>query len=163
MKLVLKSLAVFTLLISAAFAQTQLVSDGGGILTGAKKLTLAAATITGEAVNGNPPIAGNLGTVSFVTPGLSSGTIAAGGIFEAGGAFTVSVPGISFTYLAKFVAGGTWVREGLANGSHFYELTANLVDANGVTGVVEMQTSSVGTGNFEAPVMVARVAMVVNN
>jgi len=162
MKLVLKSLAVFTLLISAAFAQTQLANSGGGILTSSgKKLTLSESTITTQVVGGIITT-GNLGMVSFVTPALSTGTLAAGGTFEAGGAFSVSVPGIPLTYLATFVAGGTWQQLTLANGSHYYQLSANLLDGSGNTGAVVLQTSNVGTGDFVAPVTVASISMVVN-
>ncbi len=156
------ALAVFVLLISAALAQTQLASTGGGILTSdSKKLTLPVSTITGQAIN-NVIIAGNLGTVNFVTPALVTGTIGAGGTFGAGGAFSISVPGIPLTYLATFVAGGTWHSIALANGSHFFELSASLVDMNGNTGAVIVDTVNVGTGDFVAPVMVAAISMEVN-
>jgi hypothetical protein len=162
MKLVLKSLALFTLLIAAAFGQTQLASAGGGILTSkATVLTLPAATITAQVVGG-VVTTGNLGTVSLVTPALSSGTLEAGGTLDAGGAGSISVPGIPLTYLPAFVAGGTWQRLTLANGTHYYVLSANLVDDNGVMGAIVLTTSNVGTGNFSAPVTVASIDLVVD-
>jgi hypothetical protein len=162
MRLALKSLAVFALSIAAAFAQTQLASSGGGILTSkATVLTMPFATVTAQVVDGTVTT-GNLGSISIVTPALSSGTIAAGGTFDAGGAVSISVPGIPLIYLPAFVSGGTWQKLTLANGSHYYVLTANLVDAGGNTGAIVLTTSNVGTGEFVAPVTVASISLVVN-
>jgi PEP-CTERM motif len=69
-------------------------NTGGNISTGgtnsAPTLSLKNSTLTGFTGFNGVPITGNLGTVSFTTGGLISGTLGGGGTFAAGGNFTIT-------------------------------------------------------------------------
>jgi hypothetical protein len=91
----------------------------------AGKLMLVNAWLSSVSVTGAPPIlAGSVGPVTFTTPQFSSGTVAAGGEFKAGGAFYISSPwDVDIT--ATFVH-GTWRRLALGNGTANYVLVAEI-------------------------------------
>lgn len=71
---------------------TSIVFDnhGGKITTTSSTLTLSNSTLTSFTGLNGVPIAGSLGSVSFTTAALSSGSLAGGGIFAAGGSFSIS-------------------------------------------------------------------------
>lgn len=75
----------------AAWANsTSFQSTGGQITSNGSVLTLNASTLTSVTGMFGGPVIGNLGTVSFTTGSLMSGTLAAGGTFAAGGSFSLS-------------------------------------------------------------------------
>jgi hypothetical protein len=89
------------------------------------KLTLVNAWLTSVSVIGAPPIlAGSVGPVTFTTPQFSSGTVAAGGDFNAGGGFFISSPW-DVDVTATFVH-GTWKRAAFVNGTANYVLVAEI-------------------------------------
>src|SRR5579863_87822 len=67
-------------------------SNSGGTLSGSNAgLSLSGSTliaITG--FNGSSLVHGDLGTVAFSTGALSSGSLQMGGVFAAGGSFTIT-------------------------------------------------------------------------
>ncbi|PYX90536.1 MAG: hypothetical protein DMG68_01435 [Acidobacteria bacterium] len=69
-------------------------NTGGNITTGGTKiaptLSLSNSSLTGFTGFNGVPITGNLGTVSFTTAGLISGSLGGGGTFAAGGSFTIT-------------------------------------------------------------------------
>src|SRR4029077_2658301 len=76
----------------AAFAGNVDFSNNGGTLTGsAAGLTLTGSTLT-EVVglNGNGPVLGTLGTVSFSTGSMLSGSLATSAVFNSGGSFVIT-------------------------------------------------------------------------
>lgn len=158
-KLVL--LAVLALALPlAAFADSGIdYSNSGGTLSGSTSgLSLSgSALIAVNGLNGGGLITGsNLGSVSFSTGALSSGSLQNGGTFAAGGSFTITgngsngIPnGVLFT--GTFAKPVEWVLVTLANGTHNYTLTGVLqgtaqgIAANGVTVQLTINT---GKGYF---------------
>lgn len=158
---VLKSLAVLVLLISAAFAQTQTQFAGsGGIATAKSKgsITLPMETLMTYIVDGTQTV-GNVGTISFITPSLASGTLADGGVYAAGGVVSISIPALGITYLGEFVEGATLQK---TTNNVYYLLTAHLIDANGNTAVIVVTTSVFRSGHFVSPTTIAAIDGVIN-
>jgi len=157
-KLVL--LAVLALALpTAVFAGSSIdYTNSGGTLSGSNSgLSLGGSVLI--AVNGNGGlITGNdLGSVSFETGALSSGSLQNGGTFASGGWFTITgngsngVPnGTLFT--GTFSGPVTWTMMTLANGTHNYTLTGTLsgTTASGYSavGVIVQLTINTGKGFF---------------
>jgi hypothetical protein len=76
----------------------------GGTLTG----TSAGLSLTGSELTTINLLAGNLGTVSFSTGALTSGTLAGGATFAAGGSFTISVTSSGLVFNGTFSGPVTW-------------------------------------------------------
>lgn len=95
-KVVLLVLLAVSLPIASWATSSNIVftNTGGSISTGGTKsaptLSLSNSTLTGFTGFNGVPITGNLGTVSFTTAGLISGTLGGGGTFAAGGSFTIT-------------------------------------------------------------------------
>lgn len=70
---------------------TQLVfgNNGGKLSTNGSTLTLAGSTLSSFTMGGTT-YTGSLGSVSFTTGSLLSGTLGGGGTFNAGGSFTIT-------------------------------------------------------------------------
>jgi hypothetical protein len=133
-------------------------SNGGGILSG----TSAGLSLTGStlfAVNGyggGALTTGDLGTVTFTTGALSSGTLLKGGSFAPGGSFTVEGNGTGglpngVLFSGTFSGTVTWTLTTLANGTHDYTLTGVVTGMMGgasVNGVSVQLTINTGKGYF---------------
>src|SRR5215467_13755031 len=145
----------------AAFSSSQIdFSNSGGTLTGTTSgLTLSGSTLVAvNGLNGGGLITGNnLGSVTFTTGALTSGSLAMGGTFAAGGSFTITgngsngVPnGVLFS--GTFSGPVTWQLVTLANGTHNYILTGVMTgtNANGfvTNGVTVQLTINTGKGFF---------------
>ena len=153
-------LVVLTLALPlAAFAGSNVdFTNSGGTLTGTNSsLTLTGSTLVAVNGLGGGLITGNnLGTLSFSTGALSSGSLQMGGTFAAGGTFSISgngtdgVPsGVIFS--GSFSGPVTWTLVTLANGTHNYTLTGSLSGTfNGSTigGVTVQLTINTGKGFF---------------
>jgi hypothetical protein len=157
-KLVL--LAVLALALPlAAFASSSIdFSNSGGTLSGsASVLSLAGSTLIGvKGLNGGGLITGNnLGSVSFSTGALASGSLTMGGTFAAGGSFTIigngnGVPnGVIFS--GTFSGPVTWIMTPEANGTHSYELIG-AVSGPGAVGATVQLTVNTGKGFFNGSV-----------
>lgn len=89
-----RSLRVFFILFAlpiAAWANsTSFQTSGGQITSNGSVLTLSASSLTSVTGMFGGPVTGNLGTVSFTTGSLMTGSLAAGATFAAGGSFTLS-------------------------------------------------------------------------
>ncbi|MBS1849397.1 MAG: hypothetical protein JST79_00680 [Acidobacteria bacterium] len=87
-------LALAMLLPLAAMADSNLdFSNVGGTLSGSSSgLTLSGSTLTAvdNLIGGGLIVGSNLGTVSFTTGALTSGSLQAGGAFAAGGSFVIT-------------------------------------------------------------------------
>jgi hypothetical protein len=157
-KLVL--LAVLALALpTAVFADSNIdYSNSGGTLSGSNSgLSLSGSVLI--AVNGNGGLitGSNLGSVSFQTGALSSGSLQNGGTFASGGWFAITgngsngVPtGTLFT--GTFSGPVTWTMVTLANGTHNYTLTGTLsgtiASGYSTVGVTVQLTINTGKGFF---------------
>lgn len=135
-------------------------TNSGGTLSGSNSgLTLSGSVLVAvNGLNGNGLVTGNdLGSVSFQTGALSSGSLAMGGTFAAGGWFTITgngsngVPnGTLFT--GTFDQPVTWTMVTLANGTHNYTLTGTLTgttdSGSSAVGVTVQLTINTGKGFF---------------
>ena len=137
----------------SASSNVDFSSYSGGNLTGSKSgLALSASVLVAvDGLNGGGLITGSdLGSVSFETGPLVSGSLQMGGTFAAGGSFTITgngkggVPnGTLFT--GTFSDPVTWTVVTLANGTHDYTLTGTL---SGTGGVIIRLTVNTGRGFF---------------
>jgi len=135
-------------------------TNSGGTLSGSSSgLTLTGSTLIAvNGLNGGGLITGtDLGSVSFTTGALTSGSLQMGGTFAAGGSFSIwgngtnGVPnGTLFT--GSFNGPVTWTLVTLANGTHNYTLTGSLSGwtASGAStvGVTVQLTINTGKGFF---------------
>jgi hypothetical protein len=134
-------------------------SNSGGTLSGSNSgLSLSGSVLIGvNGLNGGGLVTGsNLGSVTFQTGALTSGSLQTGGTFAGGGWFTITgngtdgIPnGVLFT--GAFTDPVTWTMVTLANGTHNYTLTGALQGTdNGLSsvGVTVQLTINTGKGYF---------------
>lgn len=127
-------LAVLALALpTAVFASSNIdYTNSGGTLSGSTSgLSLTGSVLI--AVNGNAGLitGTNLGSVTFQTGALSSGSLAQGGTFAAGGSFTITGNGTNgiangTLFSGTFSGPVVWTMTTLANGTHNYTLTGSL-------------------------------------
>jgi len=143
-----------------AFASSSVdFTNSGGTLTG----TSSGMSLSGSeliAVNGLGGlglVTGTLGSVSFTTGALSSGSLAMGGTFAAGGMFTITGNGTSgipsgTIFTGTFSGPVSWTLVTLANGTHNYTLTGSLsgtwYNGSSAQGVTVQLTVNTGKGFF---------------
>ncbi len=140
-------------------------SNSSGTLSGTNAgLSLTGSTLIAVVnLNGGTPITGDLGSVTFMTAALSGGSLAMGGTFGAGGAFTIDGNGTSGLANGTLFSGSssgpvTWTLTTLANGTHNYTLTGVLTGTMGganVSGVAVQLTINTGRGFFDGSTMLA--------
>src|SRR5438874_11235136 len=120
---------------TAGFASSSVdFSNNGGTLTGSNSgLALSGSVLVAvNGLNGGGLITGsNLGSVTFNTGALSSGSLAMGGTFAAGGSFVITGNGMNgipngTLFSGTFSAPVSWQLITLANGTHNYVLTGVL-------------------------------------
>ena len=157
-KLVL--LAVLALALpTAVFAGSSIdYTNSGGTLSGSNSgLSLSGSVLI--AVNGNAGLitGSDLGSVSFQTGALSSGSLQNGGTFAAGGWFTITGNGSNgipngTLFTGTFSGPVSWTMVTLANGTHNYTLTGSLSGTVGsgysTVGVTVQLTVNTGKGFF---------------
>src|SRR5262252_7273873 len=151
-KLVL--LAVLALALpTAVFASSNIdYSNSGGTLSGSHSgLSLSGSVLI--AVNSNAGLitGSDLGSVSFQTGALQSGSLQNGGTFAAGGWFTITGNGTNGVpsgtlFSGTFSGPVTWNMMTLANGTHNYTLTGTLTASSGFSGVGVTVQLTVNTG-----------------
>jgi hypothetical protein len=157
-KLVL--LAVLALALpTAVFAGSSIdYTNSGGTLSGSNSgLSLGGSVLI--AVNGNAGLitGSDLGSMSFETGALTSGSVQQGGTFAAGGWFTITGNGSNGVpngtlFSGTFTGPVSWTMMTLANGTHNYTLTGALsgTTASGYStfGVTVQLTVNTGKGFF---------------
>jgi hypothetical protein len=153
-------LAVLALALpTAVFAGSQVdYSNSGGTLSGSNSgLTLSGSVLIAvNGLNGGGLISGtDLGSVSFSTGALLSGSLQMGGTFAGGGSFTITGNGSDGVpngtlFSGTFSGPVTWALVTLANGTHNYTLTGTLVATvpAGAEGVTVQLTINTGKGFF---------------
>ncbi len=133
-------------------------SNSGGTLSGTSAgLSLTGSTfIAVTGFNGGGLVTGDLGSVSFTTGALTSGSLDKGGTFGPGGAFEVDGNGTGglpngVLFSGTFSGTSFWTLTILANGTHSYTLTGVLIGTMGsttVNGVTVQLTINTGKGFF---------------
>jgi PEP-CTERM motif len=134
-------------------------SNNGGKLTGSNSgLALSGSTLIAvTGYEGMAPIMGNdLGSLTFSTGSLISGSLQMGGSFAGGGWFTIDGNGSDglsngTLFSGSFSGPVSWVLATLANGTHNYTLTGVVTGTMGgisVTGVTVELTVNTGKGFF---------------
>lgn len=122
-------LAVLALALpTAVFASSNIdYTNSGGTLSGSSSgLSLNGSTLV--AINsGSGFVTGSdLGSVSFQTGALLSGSLQNGGTFLAGGSFTITDSSNGTLFSGTFSGPVTWTMVTLSNGTHNYTLTGAL-------------------------------------
>lgn len=139
-------------------------SNMGGALSGSNAgLSLTGSTLDAVAISPGTSMMGNLGTVSFSTGTLLSGSVQMGGTFAGGGRFTVAGNGMKgladgLLFSGAFTGPVTWTLTTLANGTHNYTLTAVVTGTMGSTavqGVTVHLTVNTGKGFFNSSASIA--------
>jgi PEP-CTERM motif len=153
----------------AAFADAGVdYTNSGGTLSGSSSgLTLSGSTLIAvHGLNGGGLVTGSLGSVTFSTGALDSGSLQTGGTFASGGSFTITgngsngIPnGTLFTGSFSASSPVTWTMVTLANGTHNYTLTGALQGTNGAGlsafGATVQLTINTGKGFFSGSTSIA--------
>ena len=139
-------------------------SNSAGTLSGTNAgLSLSGSTLIAViGFNGGGIVTGNLGTVSFNTGALASGSLEMGGTLAAGGMFSINGNGSNgipngVLFSGTFSAPITWTITTLADGTHNYTLTGVLTGMLGGTSVnaVSVQlTVNTGVGFFTGSTLI---------
>ena len=118
----------------AAFANSSVdFSNVGGTLSGTNNLSLSGSTLSSvNGLNGGGLITGNLGSVSFSTGAVLSGSLSMGGTLAGGGSFTITGNGTNgipngTIFSGSFSGPLTWSLVTLSDGTHQYTLSGVLV------------------------------------
>ncbi len=154
-------IALFVLALPlVAFAGSNIdFTNSGGTLTGTNSgFSLTGSTLIAVNGLGGGLITGNnLGTLTFSTGSLSSGSLQMGGTFAAGGTFSISGNGTNgvpngVIFNGSFAGPVTWSLVTLANGTHNYTLTGSLVGTwytgGTISGATVQLTINTGKGFF---------------
>jgi hypothetical protein len=140
---------------TAVFAGSSIdyTNVGGSLMGSNGGLSLTGSVLV--SVNGpNGLITGpDLGSVTFQTGQLTSGSLKLGGTFAAGGSFTITGNGTNgipngTLFQGTFSGPATWTLITLSNGTHSYTLTGSLTGTTG-SGMSTVATTiqlSVNTG-----------------
>ena len=143
----------------ATFANSSVdFSNVGGTLSGTNSgLSLSGSTLTSvNGLNGGGLITGNLGSVSFSTGAVLSGSLSMGGTLAGGGSFTITGNGTNgipngTIFSGSFNGPVTWSLVTLSDGTHQYTLSGVLVgslEGEATNGVTLQLTVNTGTGYF---------------
>jgi hypothetical protein len=144
----------------AAFANNSIdFTNSGGTLTGSSAgLSLSGSTLI--AVNGLGSlglVTGDLGSLTFSTGALTSGSLQMGGTFAAGGTFVITGNGSNgipngVIFNGTFSGPVTWTLVPLANGTHNYTLMGSIsgswLGGGSVNGATVQLTINTGKGYF---------------
>lgn len=167
----MKSLALaslllcFALTLSANASTSVDFSNHGGTLSGSSAgLSLSGSRLIAViGLNGAGTVTGNLGSISFTTGALLTGSLEMGGTFATGGTFTVNGNGTNgipngVLFSGTFSGPVSWTLTTLAGGTHNYNLTGVVTGTMGgqtVHGVSVQLTVNTGKGFFEGTSLVA--------
>ncbi len=151
----------------AAFANSGVdFTNSGGTLAGTNSgLSLSGSVLIAvNGLNGGGLITGNnLGSVTFSTGALASGSLQMGGTFAAGGGFTITGNGTNgipngTIFTGTFSGPVTWTLVTLANGTHNYTLTGAVSGTLGTfstNGVTVQLTINTGKGFFNGSTQIS--------
>ena len=161
MKRIMLTVLVALALPMAAFASSSVdFTNSGGTLSGSSSgLSLSGSVLIAvNGLNGLGLVTGNdLGSLSFTTGALSSGSLQMGGTFAGGGSFMIIGNGTSgipngTLFSGTFAGPVTWTLVTLANGTHNYTLTGSIsgtwMGGSWVNGATVQLTINTGKGFF---------------
>lgn len=160
MKRILMLVVLALALPMAAFANNSVdFTNSGGALTGSSEgLSLSGSELIAvNGLNGLGLVTGDLGSVSFTTSGLISGSLQMGGTFDSGGSFVIDGNGTNgipsgAIFTGSFSGPVTWTLVTLANGTHNYTLSGSVTgtwyNGSAVQGATVQLTINTGKGFF---------------
>jgi hypothetical protein len=138
-------------------------SNSGGTLSGTNSgLSLTGSTLIAITGSGGMTT-GDLGTLSFTTGALTSGSLAMGGTLAAGGMFEIDGNGTNgvangVLFSGSFSGPSTWALTTLADGTHNYTLTGivtGTMNGASVEAVTVQLTINTGKGFFDGSTLIA--------
>jgi hypothetical protein len=164
-------LAVLALALpTAVFADSNTdYTNIGGVLTGSSSgLTLTGSVLTGVTGSSGSSIIGTLGSVTFGTGALLSGTLADGGTFAGGSSSWFTITGNGTNGLANgtlftgtfsgpvtltliTVCPSSMPNCTVAEGTHLYQVSGNLAGASGNGYTVQLSFNT-GVGYFDGTI-----------
>jgi hypothetical protein len=158
-RILLMVLLALALPIAASAGSSVDFTNGGGTLSGSSDgLTLSGSELFAvNGLNGLGLVTGNLGTISFSTGALTSGSILNNATFAGGGSFVIMGNGTSgiptgAIFTGSFTGPVTWTMVTAANGTHNYTVMGSLTGTwyNGQTvfGATVQLTVNTGKGFF---------------
>lgn len=146
----------------ATFANSVGFTNSDGTLSGSSSSGLSLSGSTLIAAGG---LVGNdLGSLTFSTGALTSGSLKMGGIFAGGGSFVITGNGTDHIdngviFTGSFSGPVTWTLETLANGTHEYTLTGTMtgtwITGQTVNGATIQLTINTGKGFFNGSTKIA--------
>ena len=150
----------------AGFATSVDFTNSAGTLSGSNAgLSLSGSTLIAvNGLDGLGLVTGNLGSVTFSTAALSSGSLQMGGTFAAGGSFVITSNGTGgipngVIFNGSFSGPVTWALVTLANGTHSYTLSGALTGTwftgSTVNGATIQLTINVGKGFFNGSTQIS--------
>jgi hypothetical protein len=108
-------------------------TNSGGMLMGSSAgLSLSGSELIAvNGLGGLGLVTGDLGSLTFSTGSLASGSLQMGGVFNAGGTFVITGNGTNgipngVIFNGTFTGPVTWTLVTLANGTHNYTLTGSI-------------------------------------
>ena len=168
MKKILLLVVLALALPAAMFADSSIdYTNSGGILSGSSAgLSLSGSVLIAvNGLNGGGLVSGSdLGSVSFTTGALISGSLQMGGTFASGGSFSITGNGTNGVpdgalFTGSFSGPVTWTMVTLANGTHNYTLSGSIAGTwiNGATvnGATIQLTINTGKGFFNGSTMIS--------
>jgi hypothetical protein len=134
-------------------------NSGGTLTQSGSSLSLTGSTLVGVVgLNGNGPVTGTLGSVSFTTGSLVSGSLQSGGTFAAGGTFDITGNGTNGVPNGVIFSGSfssaTWTLTTVdGNNSYtFSGVLAGSLQGYSTSGTTMQFSVSTGTGFFNGSV-----------
>jgi hypothetical protein len=158
MKQIVWLLLLMLALPTAGFANSVDFTNSGGTLSGGNSgLSLTGSTLIAIKAPPLGLITGDLGSVTFSTGALSTGSLQTGGTLAAGGSFVITGNGTDgipngVIFSGTFSGPVTWTLITLSNGTHNYTLTGALTGTwftgQTVYGATVQLTVNTGKGFF---------------
>lgn len=167
MKRLLLWVAVLALALPvAAFANSVDFTNSGGTLSGSTSgLSLSGSTLIAvNGLDGMGLVTGDLGTLTFSTGALISGSLQNNAVLAGGGSFTITGNGTNgipsgVIFNGSFTGNVTWTMVTLANGTHNYTLTGSIsgtwLGGGTVDGATVQLTINTGKGFFNGSTMIS--------
>jgi hypothetical protein len=158
-RIILMALLALALPLSAFAGSSVDFTNSGGTLSGSSAgLSLSGSElIVVNGLGGGGQILGQLGSVSFSTGTLASGSLQMGGTFNGGGSFDITGNGSlgvpsGTIFSGSFSGPVTWTLVTLANGTHNYTITGSITgtwySGGTVDGATVQLTINTGKGFF---------------
>jgi len=165
-RMVLMALLAMALPVAAFANQVDFTNSHGTLSGSSAGLSLTGSELIAiDGLNGGGLITGGLGSVTFTTGTLSSGSLQMGGTFNGGGSFTITGNGTNGVptgtiFTGTFSGPVTWTMIQAANGTHHYILVGSISGtwtASGATvyGATVQLTINTGKGFFNGSTMIS--------